>query len=62
MSRSLDIATFTGLDTMTGLGLPAERSQATLDALNGVLATLAALDGTSLGETPPASAFSATWE
>lgn len=62
MSRSLDITTFTGLDTLTGLGLPADRAEATLHTLTGVLATLAPLDEVVLGETPPASAFCATWE
>ena len=62
MSRSLDAATLAGLDSLTGLGLPAARSEATLAAFTAAMVTLAPLDEVALGETPPAAAFSATWE
>lgn len=62
MTRSLDAATFAGLDSLTGLGLPADRSAATLAAFTAAMSTLAALDEVPLGETPPAAAFAASWE
>ncbi|WP_369051953.1 hypothetical protein [Kineococcus terrestris] len=62
MSRALDAATFSGLEALTGLGMPPERAAAALAAYNGVLGTLAGLDGVPFGDTPPAAAFNASWE
>lgn len=62
MSRSLDATTLAGLDSLTGLGLPADRAQTTLAAFTAAMTTLSALDDVPLGETPPAAAFDAAWE